>query len=697
MSGHVFMLRWGAKTCVFYLEHQICPAVRPCRVRSEMLMEDSFMLYFRKLNQKHPGVWKVHKVNAYSVKLIALKIGNVKFTVNKYFEYYNWTGKNPYTGGYMDCGHYEIGKEDEGMTRNANRHIMRDLTYFNYDPKIFRENGLIPTVVSSLRNGSQPAGTYHDPKSQHTTQHDVPDSVCRTKHDLTNESQTDSSLDGQPVRRLGVIPTTSQLGLTNGSQPDREYEFQHSQHEPNNGSQHAPKNGSQPDPKIGSQPDPSPDMQPVRRKDVMPTAALEISSESPAEHINPDYMTNKQLRLQQRLVTEKLIGQRERMFPYDYSNEIEAGRAHKMYHQTMNHIENLLLKLAYIHGTVNNVNHSARFIRSDEIPCSQYCLSDCPNCPVSQSFPELVTEIQTYLMGCCKKHSTRSTIQKKSVKVKSVDLSRRDIESENQTEHAFVRFQKLNVVCMRLLQNNRNWGRFFPNSVQYTSKTDLESKFKKLYMDRTVNSPSVKDMWNALEHVNPSKKKGITMKDYENLLISLTILAEVEEEPFSIQLQDKRNQRVPSQEIFRKEYQISTVADSNHDMGQDVNQKASRITVTALPNPTRDDPPLTDSFPCDTLSTVTAIQNETQNNPPLTESLPSNDSTENVNEEYEVEKVVGKRYKFKKLEYLIKWADYDGPDTWEKAVDLNCDELIEEYHRAQKALTPVIKNKRKRK
>jgi len=57
---------------------------------------------------------------------------------------------------------------------------------------------------------------------------------------------------------------------------------------------------------------------------------------------------------------------------------------------------------------------------------------------------------------------------------------------------------------------------------------------------------------------------------------------------------------------------------------------------------------------------------------------------------HEVEKVIGKRFRRGKLEYLIKWAGYDNPDdnTWEPVENvIGCLDLVREYEREQEAAT----------
>ncbi len=57
-----------------------------------------------------------------------------------------------------------------------------------------------------------------------------------------------------------------------------------------------------------------------------------------------------------------------------------------------------------------------------------------------------------------------------------------------------------------------------------------------------------------------------------------------------------------------------------------------------------------------------------------------NDTSENLSEkEWEVEELLSKRIKEGKIEYLIKWKNYDvEQSTWEPIVNLvNCTKLIE--------------------
>jgi len=51
-----------------------------------------------------------------------------------------------------------------------------------------------------------------------------------------------------------------------------------------------------------------------------------------------------------------------------------------------------------------------------------------------------------------------------------------------------------------------------------------------------------------------------------------------------------------------------------------------------------------------------------------------------MDESYEVEKILGKRVRKGKTEYLIKWAGYDDQDnTWEPTEHLNCPERVQEF------------------
>ena len=50
-------------------------------------------------------------------------------------------------------------------------------------------------------------------------------------------------------------------------------------------------------------------------------------------------------------------------------------------------------------------------------------------------------------------------------------------------------------------------------------------------------------------------------------------------------------------------------------------------------------------------------------------------------EEYEVEKIISKRIRKGKVEYLVKWKGWENPEdnTWEPTANLECKELMDEY------------------
>ena len=55
-------------------------------------------------------------------------------------------------------------------------------------------------------------------------------------------------------------------------------------------------------------------------------------------------------------------------------------------------------------------------------------------------------------------------------------------------------------------------------------------------------------------------------------------------------------------------------------------------------------------------------------------------------EVYEVEKILEKRMKKGKAEYLIKWEGYDdeAENTWEPVDNLDCDDKIQEFEKKHK-------------
>lgn len=57
------------------------------------------------------------------------------------------------------------------------------------------------------------------------------------------------------------------------------------------------------------------------------------------------------------------------------------------------------------------------------------------------------------------------------------------------------------------------------------------------------------------------------------------------------------------------------------------------------------------------------------------------------NIEYEVEKILNKRVKKRKIEYLVKWKNWSSDyNSWEPTTNLNCDELIEDYKSNEKMM-----------
>jgi len=64
-------------------------------------------------------------------------------------------------------------------------------------------------------------------------------------------------------------------------------------------------------------------------------------------------------------------------------------------------------------------------------------------------------------------------------------------------------------------------------------------------------------------------------------------------------------------------------------------------------------------------------------------------------EEYSVEKILEKRLRHGKVEYLIKWEGYpDSENTWEPQANLDCPDIIKAYEDAQKSKKDDKKRKR---
>lgn len=72
------------------------------------------------------------------------------------------------------------------------------------------------------------------------------------------------------------------------------------------------------------------------------------------------------------------------------------------------------------------------------------------------------------------------------------------------------------------------------------------------------------------------------------------------------------------------------------------------------------------------------------------------DFTPEYEDEFIVAKILDKRVKNNKIEYLLKWKGYsDEHNTWEPKKNINCDDLLKEFEEHLKCSKKVKKNKTK--
>lgn len=61
-----------------------------------------------------------------------------------------------------------------------------------------------------------------------------------------------------------------------------------------------------------------------------------------------------------------------------------------------------------------------------------------------------------------------------------------------------------------------------------------------------------------------------------------------------------------------------------------------------------------------------------------------NDVEPNNNNEFEVENILNKRVNHGRVEYLLKWKNYDNShNCWIPSVKLNCDKLVNNFEQSQ--------------